>query len=151
MKVVLFAPSADYLLNFRGPLAAALHEAGHEVLMVAPPDPCAEEFIARGYRWYPAPMERAGLNPFKELWLIVWLARLFRRERVDLVHGFIIKGAVYGALAGRLAGVPARVAAITGLGYVFVSTRRFASLLRALVRVLFRVAFGGWSCRTATI
>jgi len=147
MKIVLFATSDAYLRNFRGALAASLHEAGHEVLMVAPPGPCGEEFIACGYRWCPAPMERAGMNPFKELWLIFWLARLFRRERVDLVHGFIIKGAVYGGLAGRLAGVPARIGSITGLGYLFLNNSLLTSALRRLVRVLFRIAFSGPSVR----
>jgi len=143
MKIVLFAPSDAYLFNFRGALAAALHSAGHEVLMVAPPGPFGERFEALGYRWCPAPMERAGMNPFKELWLIVWLCRLLRRERVDLVHGFIIKGAVYGALAGRAAGVAGRVASITGMGYLFLHDGRLSRLLRGLVRVLFRVAFSG--------
>src|SRR6056297_2362602 len=143
MKIILFAPSDAYLFNFRGALAAALHSAGHEVLMVAPPGPFGVKFEALGYRWCPAPMERAGMNPFKELWLIVWLCRLLRRERVDLVHGFIIKGAVYGALAGRAAGVAGRVASITGMGYLFLHDGRLSRLLRGLVRVLFRVAFSG--------
>ena len=77
MKIALFAPSDAYLFNFRGALAAALHEAGHEVLMVAPPGPFGARFESLGYRWFPAPMVRAGMNPFKELWLIVWLYRLF--------------------------------------------------------------------------
>ena len=147
MKIVLFAPSDAYLFNFRGALAAALHSAGHEVLMVAPPGPFGVKFEALGYRWCPAPMERAGMNPFKELWLIVWLSRLLRREGVDLVHGFIIKGAVYGALAGRVAGVSGRVASITGMGYLFLHEGLWSRVLRGLVRVLFRVAFSGSAVR----
>lgn len=143
MKIVLLAPSDAYLFNFRGALAASLHAAGHEVLMVAPPGPYASKFKALGYRWCPAPMARAGMNPFKELWLIGWLYRFFRREKVDLVHGFIIKGAVYGALAGRLAGVPARVGSITGMGYLFLNDSIPSRVMRGLVRVLFRLAFTG--------
>jgi len=143
MKIVLLAPSDAYLFNFRGALAAALHAAGHEVLMVAPPGPFASKFKALGYRWCPAPMVRAGMNPLKELWLIGWLYRFLRREKVDLVHGFIIKGAVYGALAGRLAGVPARVGSITGLGYLFLNDSMSSRMMRRLVRVLFRLAFTG--------
>jgi len=147
MKIVLFAPSDAYLYNFRGALAAALHSAGHEVLMVAPPGPFGVKFEALGYRWCPAPMERAGMNPFKELWLIVWLSGLLRRERVDLIHGFIIKGAVYGAVAGRAAGVSGRVASITGMGYLFLHHGLWSRVLRGLVRVLFRVAFSGSAVR----
>jgi glycosyltransferase involved in cell wall biosynthesis len=147
MKIALFAPSDAYLFNFRGALAAALHEAGHEVLMVAPPGPFGARFEALGYRWCPAPMERAGMNPVKEVRLIAWLYRLFRRERVDLVHGFIIKGAVYGALSGRLAGVSGRVASITGMGYLFLHDSILNRCLRAVVKRLFRLAFSGRSVR----
>jgi glycosyltransferase involved in cell wall biosynthesis len=75
------------------------------------------------------------------------LARLLRRERVDLVHGFIIKGAVYGALAGRAAGVSGRVASITGMGYLFLHHGLWSRVLRGLVRILFRVAFSGSAVR----
>ena len=48
-------------------------------------------------------MERRSLNPYRELALLVWLWRLVRSERPDVVHSFTIKGAVYGALAARFA------------------------------------------------
>ena len=143
MKIALLAPSDAYLYNFRGALAAALDAAGHDVLLISPPGPYGDEFLAKGFRWLAAPMDRSSLNPLKELWLIVWLYRLFRRERVDLVHGFVMKGALYGALAGRMAGVPARVSSITGLGYLFLSEDRTARVLRSLVRLLCRLAFSG--------
>lgn len=147
MKIALLAPSDAYLYNFRGALAAALRAAGHEVLLISPPGPHGDQFLKRGFRWLAAPMDRSSLNPLKELWLIVWLYRLFRRERVDLVHGFVMKGALYGALAGRLAGVRARVSSITGLGYLFLSEDTTARVLRFLVRLLSRLAFSGAGSR----
>ena len=49
-------------------------------------------------------MERRSLNPFHELALLVWLWRLVRTEKADVVHSFTIKCAVYGGLAhGSLA------------------------------------------------
>ena len=143
----MLAPSDSYLVNFRGALASALRDAGHEVVLVAPSGPFGEELIGLGSHWVPAPMARAGLNPFKELWLVFWLYRLFQREQADLVHGFIIKGALYGALAGRMAGVPARVSSITGMGYLFLSRRPLARVLRTVVRRLCRFAFKGTRSR----
>ncbi len=96
-----------------------------------------------GLRWLPVPMDRRSLNPLRELALVLWLQRLFRAEQVDLVHGFTIKCAVYGSLAARLAGVPARVNAVAGMGYVFASQDRKARLLRPVVRTLLRLALGG--------
>lgn len=142
MKLLLFANTEWYLYNFRRSLAAALRDAGHEVLLVSPPGPYGARLQALGFRWIAAPMERRSLNPLRELALVAWLRRLVRAERVDLVHGFTIKCAVYGSLAARSAG-RARVNAVAGMGYVFTSDDVRARVLRPLVRTLMRAALGG--------
>ncbi len=142
-KVVLFANTDWYLYNFRRSLALALHEAGFEVLLISPPGEYGEKLRALGLRWQPLPMDRRSLNPLREFALLWHLLRLFRREKPALVHGFTIKCAVYGALASRLSGVPARVSAVTGLGYVFTSEDARAHALRLPVRMLLRFALGG--------
>lgn len=142
-KVVLFANTDWYLYNFRRTLALALKEAGYEMLLISPPGRYGEKLRALGLRWEPLPMDRRSLNPFRELVLLNHLRRLFRRERPALVHGFTIKCAVYGSLAARLAGVPARVNAVAGLGYVFTSNDAKARMLRPVVRALLRLALDG--------
>ena len=147
MTVVLFANTDWYLWNFRRTLALALRDAGHEVVLLSPPGDYGEKLRALGLRWEALPMDRRSLNPLREAALLGHLWRLLRRERPDLVHGFTIKCAVYGALASRLAGVPARVGAVTGLGYVFTSTDAKARALRLPVRGLLRFALGGRQAR----
>jgi glycosyltransferase involved in cell wall biosynthesis len=83
----------------------------------------------------------------REAMLLWYLVKLLRRERPTLVHGFTIKCAVYGSLAARAAGVPARVNAVAGMGYVFTSTQLKARLLRPVVRRLLRMALGGTGSR----
>ncbi len=146
-KIVLFANTDWYLYNFRRSLALALREAGHEVLLLSPPGEYGARLRALGLRWEPVPMDRRSLNPLREAAVLAHLWRLFRRERPDLVHGFTIKCAVYGSLAARLAGVPARVNAVTGMGYVFTSTDAKARALRPLVRLLMRAALDGRDAR----
>ena len=146
-KIVLFANTDWYLYNFRRSLALALREAGHELLLLSPPGEYGARLRALGLRWEPVPMDRRSLNPLREAAVLAHLWRLFRRERPDLVHGFTIKCAVYGSLAARLAGVPARVNAVTGMGYVFTSTDAKARALRPLVRLLMRAALDGRDAR----
>ena len=146
-RVVLFANTEWYLWNFRRSLAVALQDAGHDVLLISPDGPYGERLRALGLRWQPLPMDRRSLNPLREAALLWHLVRLFRRERVDLVHGFTIKCAVYGSLAARLAGVPARVNAVAGMGYVFISDSAKARLLRPIVRALLKLALGGRNAR----
>lgn len=147
MKLVLFANTDWYLYNFRRSLALALRDAGYEPLLISPPGPYGDKLRALGLRWEPVPMDRRSLNPLREAKLLAWLVSLFRRERPALVHGFTIKCAVYGSLAARVAGVPARVNAVAGMGYVFTSNDTKARVLRPVVRSLLRLALGGERAR----
>ncbi len=94
MKILLFANTGWYLFNFRLPLARALAERGHEVLLASPADEYGERLRDSGLRWIAAPMQRRSLNPLREAGLVWWLRGLMRREGVELVHGFTIKSAV---------------------------------------------------------
>ena len=138
--MLLFANTEWYLYNFRLSLINALRDRGDEVVLVSPPGPYGKKLQDLGFRWIPAPMDRLSLNPWREAKLLIWLTRLLKRERIDLVHGFTIKCAVYGSIAARLAGVPARVNAVAGMGYVFSSDDLKARLLRPWVRLLMRLA-----------
>ena len=65
------------------------------------------------------PLERRGLNPFKDVYSLFYLWRVFRQIKPDVFFGYAIKPVIYGALAAWLAKVPLRLAMITGLGYTF--------------------------------
>ncbi len=147
MKIVLFANTEWYLYNFRRSLALALRDAGHDVLLLSPDGPYGEKLRSLGLRWHPLPMDRRSLNPLREGLLFVHLWRLLRREQPEVVHSFTIKSAVYGSLAARLAGVPARVNAVAGMGYVFISDSLNARVLRPLVRTSLKLALGGRNAR----
>lgn len=147
MKVLLFANTDWYLFNFRLSLARTLRDAGHDVFLVSPDGLYGEKLRELGFRWEAAPMVRRSLNPLREYALVQWLRRLIEREHVDLVHGFTIKAAVYGSIAGRLAGIRARVNAVAGMGYVFTSNSPRALVLRPVIRRLFRYALDGDGAR----
>ncbi|VXA95398.1 Glycosyl transferase [Burkholderia sp. 8Y] len=144
-KVVLFANTDWYLYNFRLSLARKLRDEGFEVVLISPDGEYGPKLEALGFRWHAVPMARRSLNPLREVALLGWLARFLFRERPALVHGFTIKSAVYGALASRIAGVPARVNAVAGMGYVFTSRDLKARTLKPLVTLAMRLAFGGRS------
>jgi len=138
MKFVFYANTDWYLYNFRLSTAQRLQADGHEVVMLSPPGPFGARFASRGLRWITLPMDRASLNPLREARTFRHLVRVLRRERPDLLHNFTVKCAVYGGAAARLAGVPATVNAVAGMGYVFTSNGAKARCLRPLVRALMR-------------
>jgi glycosyltransferase involved in cell wall biosynthesis len=142
MKFVLFANTDWYLYNFRLSTALRLKADGHEVVMLSPPGAFGARFASHGLRWVTLPMDRASLNPLREAATWWHLARLLRRERPDLLHSFTVKCAIYGALAARVARVPAVVNAVAGMGYVFTSDGAKARALRPLVKLLLRMTLG---------
>jgi glycosyltransferase involved in cell wall biosynthesis len=145
--VVLFANTDWYLFNFRLSLAWRLRDTGHRLILVSPDGEYGVKLLEMGFDWRPLPMDRRSLNPFKEARLVWHLTDLLRREKAHIIHGFTIKPAVYGAIAGKLAGVKGRVNAVAGMGYVFISNELKARLLRPVVRALARFAFDGHDAR----
>ncbi|KZX51247.1 glycosyl transferase family 1 [Halioglobus sp. HI00S01] len=143
MKVMLFANTDWYLYNFRLSLAAEIKRQGFDLVLVSPNGEYGPKLRELGYEWIAAPMDRTSLNPLRELALLWWLKRLIQLEGVTLIHGFTIKCAVYGSLAARLAGDVARINAVAGLGYVFISNDIKARVLRPMVRGMMRFALGG--------
>jgi glycosyltransferase involved in cell wall biosynthesis len=138
MKFVFYANTDWYLYNFRLSTAQRLQADGHEVVMLSPPGPFGGRFAARGFRWITLPMDRASLNPLREAMTLRHLVRILRREKPDLLHNFTVKCAVYGGAAARIAGVPATVNAVAGMGYVFTSNELKARCLRPMVQALMR-------------
>ncbi len=147
MKVLLFANTEWYLYNFRLALARALRATGAEVVLISPAGPYGARLQDEGFRWIALPMDRRSLNPIREFLFLLYLAKLYRRERPDIVHHFTIKCVIYGSLAARLAGIRTRINAVAGMGYVFVSNELRARLLRPFVHVLMRVALSGKDSR----
>jgi glycosyltransferase involved in cell wall biosynthesis len=140
LKIIFFSNSDWYLFNFRLPLARALKAQGHEVLLISPQGDYGARLREEGFRWEPLTMDRRSLNPFSEIFVLMRLALLYRRERPDAVHHFTLKCVIYGSIASVFARIPARINAVAGMGYVFSSSALKARLLRPLVRGLMRLS-----------
>ena len=141
-RVALFANTDWYLFNFRLSLAKAIRTAGHEVILISPSGPYGPKLRELGFEWIAFEFSRKGTNPLAELMTVFRLFRLYRMRKPDLVHNFTIKCVIYGGLAARLAGVQRIVAAVTGLGHVFTTHSLTNSLLKPIVRFLYRFSLG---------
>lgn len=143
MRILLIAGLADSLINFRGPLIAALQAKGLDVHVAAPDlpahSPVRLQLQAMDLTVHQVPMLRTGTNPLADLQTVWSLWRLMRQIAPSVVLGYTIKPVIYGTLAAWLAGVPQRFALITGLGYAFQGDGK-RSRLQALVQRLYAVA-----------
>lgn len=151
MKVVILASLAYSLVNFRGALITAIVARGHDVVACAPDDDpeTEQKLAAMGARYRRIPMDRTGLNPFRDLATLRHLVGLLREEDPDAVLAYTQKPIVYGGIATRLAGNGAHFhAMVSGLGHVYGEDGGVKrAMLRVVVSWLYRVAIA----RAATV
>lgn len=141
-KKLLFVVNApEFFLSHRLPIAIAAREAGFEVHVGTAPGASVPEIQHLGFVHHTLAIARSGQNPLTELRSLVQLYRLFRKLNPDLVHLITIKPVLYGGIAARFAGVSAVVAAVSGLGTVFVAQSVSARARRHVVSLLYRFAF----------
>ncbi len=137
-KVLAFFVTEDwYFCSHRLPLAVAAKSAGYTVYVITRVRSHGAEIEAAGLNLIPLELSRRSKNPFVEAGVIRRLAKIYRDIKPDIVHHIAVKPVIYGSIAARLAGVPAVVNAMAGLGFLFSSTKLTARLLRPVIRVLF--------------
>lgn len=141
-RLLFVVNNPAFFLSHRLPLAQAAQRAGYDVHVATMAGDSVPQIEAHGLTHHAIPMTRSGKNPIQELRTVWALYQLFRRVRPDVVHLVTIKPVLYGGIAARLAGVPAMVSAISGLGFVFVATGTKAALIRKVVSTLYRLALG---------
>ena len=142
IRVMVLASFADSLVNFRGPLLEDLLRRGCEVLAAAPPGDAAltSRLASSGVVFHPVPMNRAGMNPLRDIATYRALRRLFRATRPDVLLAYTVKPVVYGCVAARAEGVKRVVPLVTGLGYAFVGTGFRSRIARLIAGTLYRRA-----------
>lgn len=151
MKILIYSNTDWFMYNFNMALAKSLVNRGHEVILLSPPGKYGKELSDLGFHWISAPMERGSLNIFREFRLIFWLFKLFKKERVDLVHSFTLKCVIYGSIAAKFAKIRSTVNSITGMGYVFTSSKFKARLLRPCITILMKLALNRASSRLVVL
>lgn len=139
-RKLLFLVTEDwYFCSHRLPPARAAQAAGYDVVVATRVERKGTEILAEGFRLVPIGLRRRSRNPFREVAAIIEIARVYRRERPDVVHHVAIKPVLYGSLAALLVRRPGVVNALAGMGFLFTSSSRLAMVIRTVVSQVFRV------------
>ena len=141
MDVLIICNSASGLEVFRGMLIQELIKKEKTVCAIVPLADNEKEWVSEkrieemGCHLIRVPMERRGLNPFRDCKLLLTYIRTVRKMEPGLVITYTIKPNIYGGIACRLHHVP-YAANITGLGTAFQKD----GLLRKFVTFLYKAA-----------
>lgn len=143
MKKILFVVNdSEFFCSHRLPIAIKAKAEGFDVYVASSRGLGVDEIINAGLNHQVIAFSRSGQNPIQELITLWQLFLLFLRIKPDLVHLITIKPILYGGIVARLTRVQSVVAAVSGLGTVFISRSTVSNIRLWLVKILYKIAFG---------
>ncbi|NKB99681.1 MAG: glycosyltransferase [Pseudomonadales bacterium] len=140
MKLLYVVNEARFFLSHRLPLALEARKRGYDVVVATAPQTGEERVLELGLKHRAIHLTRSGFSIGAEISSYQALKQLYKEEQPDLVHHVTIKPVLYGSFAARASGVKAVVNAVPGMGYVFTRRGTRASIGRAGVNLLYRLA-----------
>lgn len=140
--LLIVVNDAAFFLSHRLPVAQGAKKAGYEVHVASMPGPAVERVRDLGFVHHELPLSRSGKNILGEIVSLVSIWRLLWRLKPDVLHLVTIKPVLYGGIAARLAPVKGVVAAVSGLGFVFLAKGLKATILRRIISSLYGFALG---------
>lgn len=115
MKILIISNYANGLILFRKEVISSFIERGDNVIISVPNDENVNKLTSLGAKVIPSHLERRGMNPIKDLKLLLEYLNLLKKEKPDIVLTYTIKPNLYGGMACALCKIP-YLMNITGLG-----------------------------------
>lgn len=138
---LLFVVNTDwFFVSHRLPIAEAAIRAGYDVHVACTLTGAHKKIEAVGAVVHALQIARGGRRLFATWHEFKAMADLFKQLRPDIVHLVTIKPVLLGGIAARWAKVPAVVAAISGLGFIFLSTGWKARIRRVIAGAMYSLA-----------
>lgn len=130
-KSIVFVVNVDWFFcSHRLPIALELLKSGHTVTLICSVTNKQKYIESLGISVIPIKLSRSGSSLWNELRTFIQLGKTLRNIPIDVLHLVTIKPVLYGALLSRWMDIPKRVASISGLGFIFLSTRiKYLSLI----------------------
>ena len=140
MRILILANNDVGLYKFRKELIGELLKK-NTVYISLPYGGFVDDLCNMGCEFIDTPIERRGINPFKDAKILIAYFRMVKKYMPDLVITYTIKPNVYGGMICRLLKVPYAMN-ITGLGTAFEKD----GILKTLVIKMYCIA-----CKKAKI
>ena len=140
MRIGIVSNMAWNISNFRMNVVRELINQGAELYVFAPVDEHVGRFNSlQGVHFIPLfRLKRRGINPFRDLALLMELNGHFKDCKLNCVIQYTIKPNIYGSMAGYLAGVPT-LCVVTGLGYSYINDTWIKPLVSWFYKLSFRL------------
>ena len=135
MKIFFVLNSAWNAKNFRKNLILSFIKPDNDVYIISPAGDELIFFKKNGCKIIDYPLDRKSLNPFKELYSILFILKSFLKIRPDVVFSFTVKPNIYCGLIMKLHKGTKFFPNISGLGSSFLGKKRVFSLIKFLYKM----------------
>lgn len=138
MKILILSNIAEGLYLFRKELLLELRKKGHYVVASVPRGEYFDEISSMVDEVLDTSLDRRGMNPFRDLKLVMAYFQILRQVKPDCVLTYTIKPNLYGGIVSQICGVP-YLLNITGLGSTFFKD----TYLRKILILLYKISVKG--------
>ena len=118
-KLLIVVNEDRFFLSHRKDIAVAAQKDGWDVKIVCKDTGQRKDVEALGLEMIDLPVNPTGSNPIEELHTFLFLLRLYKKLKPDVVHHVGLKSILWGGLAAKLVKVNGVVNAVSGLGVLF--------------------------------
>jgi galacturonosyltransferase len=134
-RILILSNHFITLYNFRKELIKRLNDEGHEVYISMPKSDDNKFFKDMGCKIIETPVDRRGINPIRDIGLIMTYIRIMKEVKPDIVFSYTIKPNIYGSIASNIT-KNKQVNNITGTGGTFLK-RNFVS---EVAKILYKIS-----------
>lgn len=135
-KLFIVVNQDSFFLSHRLPIGLAAKNAGYDVTIICEDTGSSHRIIESGLNTINLTIDKAGMNISEELKTFMFLYKVFKKKKPDIVHLVGLKTMLWGSLACKFAGVRAMVSAVCGLGVLFDEGHRDSLVSRMILKVL---------------
>jgi glycosyltransferase involved in cell wall biosynthesis len=140
LKILYIVNEPWFFLSHRLPIALAAKEQGYEVHVATRAGAAVQEIIENGFIHHKITLSRNSSSIPGELNSLLAIRRLINKVKPDVLHLVTIKPVLYGGIASRFTSVKKVVAAVSGLGTLFLAQGIKADLKRKVGIGLYSLA-----------
>lgn len=143
-KLFLVVNVDKFFLSHRKEIALNAKDVGYGVTVITHFTGYQSEIEELGFRVIDLPENPTGMNPRDEIKTFLFLNKLYRKEKPDVIHHVGIKPLLWGTFAATLTGMKNVVNAVSGTGFLFSPEKRNSKVSKAvcwLLRIVNRPSY----------
>lgn len=134
-KILILSNHFITIYAFRKEIIQRLITSGNEVYISTPTDEQNKFFTNMGCKIIETTIERRGINPLKDIKLIIEYKRIMKQINPDIIFSYTVKPNIYGTIASNSLNLK-QICNITGTGATFLNE----NILNKIVKVLYKAS-----------